>query len=766
MRIDTDALRLTLGYLLLACLWILLSDQLLTALGLSVAQLERLQSLKGLLFVALTSSLLYLVLHRHAQQHRRARLALAGNEERLRLALDATRDGLWDWDVTNRRVFFSEGYARLLGLTPQTLGSTREDWAARLHPDDVERALHALNAELSEQPYENIYRLRHADGSYRWIHSRGRLLRDEKGQPQRFIGIASDITQQRATDDSLRQAAAVFDATQEGVLVTDAEQSIVHVNPAFSRITGYSSEEILGQHPSLLKSGRHDTAFYQSLWHALQNRGAWSGEVWNRRKSGEIYPQWQCIRVIHDEQGRISHYVAVFSDITALKRSQRELDYLAHHDPLSNLPNRLLFTERVAHALERSKIEELRGAVLLIDLDHFKHINESLGHNVGDLLLKAVGERLQQGLPTGTTLARLGGDEFGLLSENCADAAQAAELAQSLLRSLETSFRLGGHELYIGASIGISLFPEDADSVEQILRNADSALFKAKSSGREGYAFYVQELTDYARQRVELASSLRHALDNDELRVYYQPLHDLRDGRQVGMEALVRWQHPQRGLVPPGEFIPIAEDNGMIGAIDAWVLEQACRQMMRWNAEGRALSFVAVNVSSRLFSRGELDMKVAQVLAETGLPPEQLELEVTESAIMEDPDAAQKLLISLRALGVRLAIDDFGTGYSSLARLKRLPVDKLKLDQSFVRGLPNDAEDAAIARAVIALGKSLGLKVLAEGIEQPAQADFLRELGCNYGQGYHFGRPQPVPVNPVDANTPGETQDSHPSTRN
>ena len=765
MRIDIAALRLTLGYLLLAALWILLSDHLLSALGLSVAQQERVQSFKGLLFVALTSALLYLVLHRHALQYRRARLELAGNEERLRLALDATRDGLWDWDVTSRRVFFSEGYARLLGLTPQTLGSTREDWAARLHPDDMERALHALNVELSEQPYENIYRLRHADGSYRWIHSRGRLLRDENGEPQRFIGIASDITQQRAIDDSLRQAAAVFDATQEGVLVTDAEQSIVHVNPAFSRITGYSSEEILGQHPNLLKSGRHDAAFYQSLWHALQNRGAWSGEVWNRRKSGEIYPQWQCIRVIHDEQGRVSHYVAVFSDITALKRSQRELDYLAHHDPLSNLPNRLLFTERVAHALERSKIEELRGAVLLIDLDHFKHINESLGHNVGDLLLKSVGERLQQDLPGGCTLARLGGDEFGLLSENCVDAAQAAELAQRLLGSLDTPFRLDDHELYIGASIGISLFPEDADSVEQILRNADSALFKAKSSGREGYAFYVQELTDYARQRVELTSSLRHALDNDELRVYYQPLHDLRDGRQVGMEALVRWQHPQRGLIPPGEFIPIAEDNGMIGAIDSWVLEQACRQMVRWNAEDGALSFVAVNVSSRLFSRGELDMKVAQVLAETGLPPEQLELEVTESAIMEDPDAAQKLLISLRALGVRLAIDDFGTGYSSLARLKRLPVDKLKLDQSFVRGLPDDPEDAAIARAVIALGKSLGLKVLAEGIEQPAQAAFLRELGCNYGQGYHFGRPQPVMAKPVEATKLSEAKGSQSSTR-
>ena len=742
MRTDRTALRLTLAYLLIALLWVLLSDQLLDLLA--PEQYKSLQSFKGLLFVTLTAMLLYFILRRHAVHYRQAQETLAASEERLRLALDATHDGLWDLDIATQRVFYSDSYSALLGLDNTALGDTREQWAAYLHPDDRQRVLQQIEVNLQHADYQNTYRMRHADGSYRWIHSRGRLLRDEKGQPQRFIGIASDITRQRALNDSLRQAAAVFDATQEGVLVTNAEQRIVHVNPAFSRITGYSNEEILGQHPTLLKSGRHDAAFYHSLWQALESRGAWSGEVWNRRKSGEIYPQWQCIRVIHDEQGNISHYVAVFSDITALKRSQRELDYLAHHDPLSNLPNRLLFTERVAHALKRSSNEELQGAVLLIDLDHFKHINESLGHNVGDLLLKSVGERLQSDLPAGCTLARLGGDEFGLLSENCSEAAQAAELAQRLLRSLETPFRFDGHELYIGASIGISLFPEDGDSVEQILRNADSALFKAKSSGREGYAFYIQELTDYARQRVELASSLRHALDNDELRVYYQPLHDLHDGCQVGMEALVRWQHPQRGLVPPGEFIPIAEDNGMIGAIDAWVLEQACRQMMRWNAEGSALRFVAVNVSSRLFSRGELDQRVASVLAATGLPPEQLELEVTESAIMEDPDAALKLLTSLRALGIRLAIDDFGTGYSSLARLKRLPVDKLKLDQSFVRGLPDDPEDAAIARAVIALGKSLGLKVLAEGIEQPEQADFLRGLGCNYGQGYHFGRPQPV----------------------
>ncbi|GIZ12442.1 bifunctional diguanylate cyclase/phosphodiesterase [Pseudomonas sp. NCCP-436] len=745
MTTDPAALRLTVGYVLLSSLWIFFSHEVPPALGFSVKLQEYLHLLTALLFILLTGTLLYLILYRHTKNHHQSQFLLANNEERLRLALDATRDGLWDWDIARRQVFFSDSYAALLGLTPKQLGNTREAWASRLHPDDRWLATTALDEDLQDGYYENVYRMRHADGSYRWVHSRGRLIRDAHGRPQRLIGIASDISRQRAIEDSLRQAAAVFDATQEGVLVTDARQRIIHANPAFCRITGYSLEEVLGQNPSRLKSGRHDTTFYQNLWNTLQTHGSWSGEIWNRRKSGEIYPQWQSIRVIRDDKDNITHYVAVFSDISALKRSQRELNYLAHHDALTGLPNRLLFTERITHALARSRSEQLRGAVLLIDLDHFKHINESLGHNVGDLLLKSVGERLQQCLPDGGTLARLGGDEYGLLYEHCNDAGQAAELAQRLLRSLAPPFRLDDHELYIAASIGISLFPDDTECVEQILRNADSALFKAKSSGREGYAFYVQALTDYARQRVELASSLRHALDNQELRVYYQPLHDLRSNRLVGMEALIRWLHPQRGLIPPGEFIPIAEDSGLISAIDTWVLDQACRQMKRWSGQADAPSFVAVNISSRLFGRGELEQKVAQVLEQTGLRADQLELEVTESAVMEDPATAQNLLTRLRALGVRLAIDDFGTGYSSLARLKRLPVNKLKLDQSFVRGLPDSREDAAIARAVIALGHSLDLMVLAEGIETAEQAGFLRELGCDFGQGYYFGRPLPAP---------------------
>ncbi|GLK92162.1 phosphodiesterase DibA [Pseudomonas turukhanskensis] len=548
----------------------------------------------------------------------------------------------------------------------------------------------------------------------------------------------------RSHVSNLRQAAAVFDATQEGVLVTDAQMRITHLNPAFTRITGYTLEEIIGRSPQLLKSGRHDRAFYQRMWYELANQGSWSGEIWNRRKNGEIYPQWQCIRAIHDENGVISHYVAVFSDITVLKASQKELDHLAHHDPLSNLPNRLLFSERVARAIDASRREQPSGAVLLIDLDHFKHVNESLGHNAGDELLKSASERLQTLLHPDMTLARLGGDEFGLLWEHCPQPEQAANLAEQLLTALREPFNVDEQELFIGASIGISLFPSDARSVEQVMRNADSALFKAKSSGRATYAFYSQELTSLARQRVELGAQLHQALEKDELRVFYQPIYGLNTGKLLGVEALVRWQHPERGLVPPDQFIPIAEESDLIGSIDAWVLAQACQQMATWQRQGLNLEFMSVNVSSRIFSHGKLDGLVTEVLTATGLDAALLELEITESAVMEDADAALQLMQRLRALGVRLAIDDFGTGYSSLARLKRMPVHKLKLDQSFVRGLPADHDDAAITRAVIALGHSLGMQVQAEGIEDASQAAFLQGLGCELGQGYLYGKPQPA----------------------
>ena len=559
-----------------------------------------------------------------------------------------------------------------------------------------------------------------------------------------FLGMSPGLKRQRQDQERLRQAAVVFDCTREGVLVSDRRGVIVHVNRALVEITGYPVEEVLGRRPNMFKSGRHGPEFYQAIFKSLEESGEWHGEIWNRRKSGEIYPQWQTVRSITDDKGQVSHYVAVFSDISAIKNSQTELARLVHHDPLTDLPNRLLFTDRTEQTLASAQRHQTGCALLMIDLDHFKIINDSLGHNVGDLLLKAVAERLLRVFGKGFTVARLGGDEFAVLVDSCAQTSQAAGLAQQVLEVMKGPFDVDRHQLFISASVGISVFPSDALNAEQLLRNADSALFKAKSSGREGYALYTEELTAHAQYRVEVASDLRRALEQHELRVYYQPVHDLKSSRLIGVEALVRWEHPLRGLLSPGEFIPIAERTGLIAEIDAWVLEQACWQMVQWQAAGVELSFVAVNISSRLFARPELFSLVSTVLADTGMDAALLELEVTESAVMDNSQVALEQMHRLRALGLRLAIDDFGTGFSSLLRLKRLPVQKLKIDQGFVAGLPGDNDDVAIVRAVIALGQSMGLQVHAEGIEQVEQAQFLLDLNCNLGQGYWFGRPMPA----------------------
>ena len=559
-----------------------------------------------------------------------------------------------------------------------------------------------------------------------------------------FLGMNPGLKRQRQDQERLRQAAVVFDCTREGVLVTDNRGGIVHVNRALVEITGYQAEEVLGRRPNMFKSGRHGPEFYQAIFKSIAESGDWHGEIWNRRKSGEVYPQWQTVRPIIDDKGQVSHYVAVFSDISAIKNSQTELARLVHHDPLTDLPNRLLFTDRTEQALAAAQRHQTGCALLMIDLDHFKIINDSLGHNVGDLLLKAVAERLQSVFGKGFTVARLGGDEFAVLVDSCSQTSQAAVLAQQVLEVMKSAFDVDKHQLFVSASVGISVYPSDALNAEQLLRNADSALFKAKSAGREGYALYTEELTAHAQYRIEVASDLRRALEQQELRVYYQPVHDLQTCRLIGVEALVRWEHPLRGLLSPGEFIPIAERTGLIAEIDAWVLEHACWQMVQWQATGVELSFVAVNISSRLFTRPELYTLVSTVLADTGLDPALLELEVTESAVMDNSQVALEQMHRLRALGLRLAIDDFGTGFSSLLRLKRLPVQKLKIDQGFVAGLPADNDDVAIVRAVIALGQSMGLQVHAEGIEQVEQAQFLLDHDCNLGQGYWFGRPMPA----------------------
>jgi diguanylate cyclase (GGDEF)-like protein/PAS domain S-box-containing protein len=559
---------------------------------------------------------------------------------------------------------------------------------------------------------------------------------------------------------SLRQHARVFESTSEGVVITDAQGRILAVNQSFLSITGYSESEVLGQNPRILSSGRHDREFYERMWASLVATGQWRGEIWNRRKSGAVYPEWLTISAVTEPDGHTSHYVAVFSDITQIKRAQERLDFLAHHDALTGLPNRLLFQDRLDHAIRRALREGRQLALLFLDLDGFKGVNDTLGHAVGDRLLEVVAERLGKRLRASDTLARLGGDEFLIVLEDDTEAAAAAAAAESCLRLLAAPARIQGHEIFISGSIGISLFPADGQDAETLLASADLAMYRAKAEGRNTFQFYVPEMTASAMERQALENALRGALARGELAVHYQAQVELATGLLCGVEALARWEHPLLGPVPPARFIPIAEGIGMVAEIDEWVLAQACGQLGAWRAMGFAVPRVSVNCSRQPLERGTLVPAVQRALESSGLAPGDLELEVTESTIMGKGPRALTALADLRALGVRLAVDDFGTGYSALGRLNRIPIDRIKIDASFIRDIGRDPKDEAVARALVGLGQDLGLEVLAEGVERADQVDLLMREGCRYAQGYLFGAPtEPAALHAAWGGGHGRAQD-------
>ncbi len=557
-----------------------------------------------------------------------------------------------------------------------------------------------------------------------------------------FACITALAVQKVYAADALRQAAAVFESTREGVVITDLAPNILAVNRAYTEITGYSEAQVMGKNPKVLKSGRHDESFYQAMWASLYKVGYWHGEVWNRRRNGEIYPQWLTISTVFNERHEPSNYVGVFTDITQIKQSEARLSHLAHYDPLTGLPNRLLAQSRLHHAIERAQRHHHRVATLYFDLDRFKNINDSLGHPVGDELLILMASRLKKRLREEDTLARLGGDEFLLVLEDIKDPSEPATLAQNLIDLLTSPFILpSGHEIFINASIGISLFPDDASSVTELIQHADMAMYLAKQEGRNTYRYHTAALSIAANERLVMENHLRHALVAGEFIIHYQPLIHARSGRTIGVEALVRWQPPGKAMVSPGKFISIAEETGLIVPLGEWVLRTACAQGRAWMDAGLPPLVIAVNLSVRQFQSENLVELVQSVLVETGLPAACLELELTESMFMEHAEQSINTLRTLKALGVRLAIDDFGTGYSSLTYLKRFPIDKLKIDQSFVRGLPQDPNDREIAATIIAMARSLKLAVLAEGVESEQQLAYLRQHGCDYYQGYLFCRP-------------------------
>ena len=542
----------------------------------------------------------------------------------------------------------------------------------------------------------------------------------------------------------LRLAEKVFETTFEGIMVTDAHLVIESINPAFTKITGYEAHEVQGKTPGILSSGRHDSDYYRKMRLELAENGCWQGEIWNRRKKGEIYPEWLSISTVKNKEGRITNYVAIFSDITERKASEDHVRHLAHHDALTNLPNRMLLMERLSHALVHAHRHGQRVAVIFLDLDRFKNINDTLGHTVGDQLLKNVAERLYECVREDDTVARLGGDEFVIILEELSSIQDAAGVAQKLIHALEQPVMLERQEVFATTSIGISVYPDDGDSADTLIKHADTAMYRAKERGRNNCQFYTADMNERALERLTMENSLRHALELNEFMLYYQPQVDLRTRSITGMEALLRWQHPDFGLVAPARFIPLAEETGLIVPIGEWVLRTACFQNKAWQDAGMPRLHVAVNLSARQFKQPNLVDMVSQALADSGLEPRYLELEITESIAMEHADETIARLNELKAMGVTISMDDFGTGHSSLSYLKRFPIDTLKIDRSFVQDVLLDSQDAAIAAAITTMARSLKMKVVTEGVETQEQIGFLREHDRDEVQGYYFSHPLPA----------------------
>jgi len=544
----------------------------------------------------------------------------------------------------------------------------------------------------------------------------------------------------------LRLSATVFERCNQGITITDSNGSILSVNPAFARITGYSAAEVIGQNPRLLRSGRHTPAFYESMWQQLGQSGHWEGEIWNRRKNGEIYPEWLWISAVKDTDACTTHYVAMFADITESTRAQRRVEFLAHHDALTELPNRLSASQHLQWAVSNAEKSRAKVALLFLDMDHFKSINETRGHAFGDAVLKTVTRRIQSCVRETDTISRHGGDEFIVILSDLRDTEAVVRIAEMILRRTEEPIVLDGHELSLTLSIGIALFPDDGTDFDALLSSADTAMYQAKEVGRNTYQFFDNSMTADHGEQLLIRNDLRRALERDEFELHYQPQINLESGLVIGAEALIRWNHPSLGLVPPGRFIPVAEDSGLIVPIGGWVLREACRQARAWQLAGLPNMVMAVNLSAVQFKRGNLHQSVSGALLESGLDPRLLELELTESILIRDTENVLATVRQLKLLGLNLSIDDFGTGYSSLSYLKKFKVDKLKVDQSFVRDLDRDPDDAAIVRAIIQMGKSLNLRVVAEGVENAYIASQLRLLQCDEAQGFHFARPMAAPA--------------------
>ncbi|QCY09714.1 EAL domain-containing protein [Pseudomonas sp. MPC6] len=673
-----------------------------------------------------------------------ANQALSKSEARLALALKASELGLWDWNLKTDEVHHTH-LQELFGLEPEFVTAMLRHLKPRLHPDDLPSLKRALVEHLKgrSEDYQVEYRVRHVDGHWVWIEDRGRAVeRSDNGRVIRMVGTRRDISVSKSLEVQRQLAATVFEAASEGIVIFDPNYALIAVNQAFSRVTGYAIEDMLGRNVVDLPCSRDARRHYATIHQALEQQGTWQGELVETRKNGELYPQWLQLNTVRDARGNVSHIVGFFADLSARRQSEERMRYLTHYDELTGLANRSLFRERLSEAHQRVRQGGYRSLALLhINLDRFKLLNDSLGHEIADQLLQKIARRLVNALPEADTIARLSGDEFAVLFNAYGNLSSLARVATRLSSKLRTPMTVEGHELVVSASMGISLLPDNAREVSALVSQSNIAMQHAKHLGGNNFQFYTDSLQASTLERLQLENQLRKAIEEKQLKVFYQPKLCLATGRLNAAEALVRWDHPTMGSIPPGDFIGLAEETGLIGPIGEFVLRQACWQACEWQRQGLAPIRMSVNLSVHQLRHGKLVSLVRQVLEETGLAPHNLELELTESHLLDSVEHIIATFQQLRNLGVKLAIDDFGTGYSSLSYLKRIPVDYVKIDQAFIRGLGEGTVDAAITRAIIAMAHGLSLKVVAEGVERPEQLEFLKAERCDEVQGYLISRP-------------------------
>jgi diguanylate cyclase (GGDEF)-like protein/PAS domain S-box-containing protein len=674
-----------------------------------------------------------------ALARREVEIAVENSELRLKLAMDAASLGVIEWLPLSRRLHGDGHLAALFGDRQMPLDESWESFLNRVSDDDRTRVAASLDCALASGLPACIEFCTVPNGRPHFLEANVKAY-PGANVDRRVVGVLQDVTERHLTDERLRQSSVVFHTSAEGIAIVDPERRVGAVNAAFTRITGYREADALGfDIDVLLRTQRNATdsaGFFAEI--AASAEGYWQGEVNCQRLGGATFPAWQSLSVVRDTKGRLSNFVMAFSDVSGMHVAEEQFHHLAHHDPLTGLPNRLLFDDRLDHAIELAHRDKQHCLVLFLDLDSFKVVNDTLGHSVGDELLRIMAGRLRAALRSTDTIARLGGDEFVILAGD-SSAAYAADLAQKVLNTVRTPVALAGDSITVSGSIGIAVYPDNGSDRHLLMRAADIAMYSAKEAGRNRYRFYSQEMADRSAERMTLEQGLRRAIEEDQLVVHYQPQIALADGRIVGVEALVRWMHPELGMIPPIRFIPVAEESGVIDSLGRWVLERACGEMAGLSADDGQQLRLAVNVSAREFMRDDFIDTVLDTLARTGFPANALELEITESTL-QVLERSVEILGKLHSVGITVSIDDFGTGYSSLSVLRDLPIDRIKIDRSFILQLPDNSEGIAFVEAIIALAGSLRMEIIAEGIEYPAQAAILKKMGCNGGQGFLFGR--------------------------